>query len=457
MNGMRLRSIVVAMLLLASVVEFSVRGPARLVQSFGWNDFLAPYIQAKAWVQGKNPYSAQSLVSLWPADNQRPPWVDAEAANGTLEMKRGMPTPYPISSLVILSPFTLLSWSVALRLWILVTVGAVVLSPFALLSICGCSLFDLRSQLFLAAVFALAPLHTGLGTANPAMLAVSLMVMTVWAARSGLGRTAGVLLAIAVCLKPTVAGGLLLYYLIRRQRKVAIIACGFATIILIVGVSRLALAGVPWLPSYFENTRRIFAAGSLADFTRPDPVRFNMINAQVLFYGLLGSASLANLLSRLLGAALLGWWLWLCFRRPVASELLEISAVSIVSLIAVYHRSYDSALLVWVLAWSVLLVKKRSTTLITLVTILPFLVPGPPLLSELVRAGRIPPTISSGWLWNNLVMPHEIWALIFLAIFLLYSASEGVEERPLPVSPGPIVNAFRPPSAPCATLPSSPH
>ena len=452
---MRLRQILVAILLLSSVVEFSVRGPARLVQSLGWNDFLSPYIQSKAWVQGKNPYSAQALVSLWPADNQRPIWVDTEAANGTLELKRGMPTPYPISSLVILSPFTPLSWSVALWLWILISIAAVVLSPFALLSICGCSLFDVRSQLFLAAVFALAPFHTGLGTGNPAMLAVSLMVMTVWAARSGLGRTAGVLLAIAVCLKPTVAGGLLLYYLIRRQRKVALVACGIAAIVVIVGVSRMALAGVPWLSSYFENTRRIFAPGSLADFTRPDPVRFNMINAQLLFYGLLGSASLANLLSRLLGATLLGWWLVQCFRRPAASELLEISAVSVVSLISVYHRSYDSALLIWVLAWSVLLVKKRSTTVIALIAILPFLVPGPTLLSELVRSGRIPSAISSGWWWNNIVMPHEIWALIFLAVFLLYSASQKVEERPLPVSPGPIVKAFRPPSAPCATLPSS--
>ena len=441
MKGLRLRSIVVAMLLLASVSEFSVRGPARLVQSLGWNDFLSPYIQAKAWVQGKNPYSAQSLVSLWPTDNQRPIWVDTEAADRTLEMKRGMPTPYPISSLVVLSPFTLLSWSVALWLWILITIAAVVVAPFALLSICGCSLFDLRSQFFLAAVFALAPLHTGLGTANPAMLAVSLMVMTVWADRSGFGKTAGVLLAIAVCLKPTVAGGLLLYYLIRRQRRVAIVACVVAAMIATVGVSRLVFAGVPWLPSYFENTQRIFAPGSLADFTRPDPVRFNMINAQVLFYSLLGNASLANLLSRLLGALLLGWWLWLCFWRSAASELLEISAVSIVSLISVYHRSYDSALLIWVLAWSILLVKKRSTLVISLVAILPFLLPGPTLLSELARAGRIPPTISNGWWWNNVVMPHEIWALIFLAIFLLYSASQGVEERPLPVSPSLILKA----------------
>jgi len=431
----RWRSILVAMLLLTSVAEFTVRGPIRLAHSLDWDDFLSPYMQAQAWAQGKDPYSPKSLTDLWPADNTRPSWLDSEAAMGKLEMKRGVPTPYPISSLVVLSPFSLLSWSVAVRLWAIIIAAAVVLSPCALLSICGCSLFDLRSQLFLAAYFALAPLHTGLGTANPAMLAVSLMVATVWAARSGRGKAAGVLLAIAVCLKPTVAGGLLLYYVMSRRWKIASVACGVGAIISFIAVSRLVLAGVPWLPSYFENTRRIFAPGSLADFTLAGPVRFNMINAQVLFYSLLGNVSLAAWLARLLAAGLLGWWVWLSFRRQAHSELLLISAISVVSLIAIYHRFYDAALLIWPLAWSLLLVRRRSTLVVTSVAIAPFLIPGQTLLSELARKGRIPEVIINGWWWNTIVMPHEIWALIFLAVFLLYSATREWEGNPLPPSP----------------------
>jgi len=195
------------------------------------------------------------------------------------------------------------------------------------------------------------------------------------------------------------------------------------------------LAGVPWLPSYFENTRRIFAPGSLADFTLAGPVRFNMINAQVLFYSLLGNVSLAAWLARLLAAGLLGWWVWLSFRRQAHSELLLISAISVVSLIAIYHRFYDAALLIWPLAWSLLLVRRRSTLVVTSVAIAPFLIPGQTLLSELARKGRIPEVIINGWWWNTIVMPHEIWALIFLAVFLLYSATREWEGNPLPPSP----------------------
>jgi len=401
-----------------------VRGPVRLVRTgMTWNDFLSPYIQAKAWAQGKDPYSAQSLILLWPPDSRRPSWVVPEAAAGVLEMKRGIPTPYPLTSLVTLSPFTVLSWSVALRLWIAINVAAVLLTPFAMVSICGVGLLDFRARLFLAVAFALACLHTGLGTANPAMLAVCLTVATVWAERIGREKLAGVFLALAVCLKPTVAAGLLLYYLVRRRWKIAGIACAATVVVGIVGVTRLALAGVPWVSSYLENTRRIFAPGALADFTKADPSWFNMINAQVFFYGLVGKASVANLLSLLLAAALLGCWFWLCRRRPTPSGSLEISAVSVLILIPVYHRFYDASLLIWPLAWSLLFVRKRLFAVLTLATIFPFLVPGAALLDKLALAGRIPSAIANGWWWNSIVMPHEAWDLILLAMLLLYFMS----------------------------------
>lgn len=441
-------SILIALMLLASVAEFSVRGPLRLVRGMGWNDFLSPYIQAKAWAHGQDPYSGRSLVSYWPSDDERPPWVETEAANGTLEMKRGIPTPYPLSSLVVLSPFTLIPWSVAEWLWIVISVAAVVVCPFALLSICGHTLFNPRAQLFVAAAFALAPLHTGLATANPAMLSVGLTAGTVWAKRSGRAKTAAILLAIAVCLKPTVAGGLLLYYLIRRQWKVVGIVCGIAAVVGVLGVSRLALAGVPWLPSYLENTRRIFAPGSLADFTRTDAIRFNMINAQVFFYSVLRNTSAANLVSRFLGSTLLGAWLWLCYRRQTRSELLEMSAIFIVSLIAVYHRFYDASLLIWPLAWCLLVVRKRSAALLTLATIVPFFVPGPVILAQLARSGWIAPNITnSGW-WGAILLSHEVWDLILLAVLLLYFlADRGLSEESPPVRQGSATTSVTPSSA----------
>jgi glycosyl transferase family 87 len=424
------RGILIAMFLFASATEFCIRGPVRLLQDgSGWNDFLSTYIQAKAWGCGKDPYSPQSLIALWPSDNHRPLFVDAAAANGQLERKAGVPSPYPLTSLVLLSPFTLFSWSVALRWWIALNVCAVVLACFALVSICGCSLAEFRSQVFLGCAFALAPFHSGLGTANPAMLAVSLTVGCVWVMHSHWEKTAGVLLALAICLKPSVAGGLLLFFLIRRRWKVSMIATAGIALVGAVGAIRLAVSRVPWFFSYLENSRRIFAPGSVDDFTPANPIRFNMVNAQVPIYSLIGNAALANLAALFLAAIMLGCWLWFS-RRHRSSDVLAISFISVVSLIAVYHRFYDAALLIWPLAWSLLAVRKRSTSLAVLLLIVPFFLPGAAVLDRLAVTGHIPRQWLNGWFWNDLVMPHEAWVLILLTILLLHCGRSIFPEEP---------------------------
>ncbi len=422
------RGILIATLLFASTAEFCIRGPVRLLEDgSGWNDFLSTYIQAKAWGCGKDPYSPQSLIALWPSDNRRPSFVDAEAAKGELERRAGIPSPYPLTSLVLLSPFTLFSWSIALRLWIALNVCAVVLAFFALLSICGCSLAEIRSQVFLGCAFALAPFHSGLGTANPAMLAVSLTVGCVWAMHSRRETIAGVLLVLAVCLKPSVAGALLLFFLIRRRWRVSVISIVGIAFVGAVGAVRLAVSGVPWFFSYLENTRRMFAPGSVDDFTPANPIRFNMINAQVPFYSLFGNAALANLAAWFLAAFLLGCWLWVS-RRHKSSDVLSISFISVVSLIAVYHRFYDAALLIWPLAWSILLARRRSVALGVFLLLSPFFVPGAVLLDRLAVTGHASFFGANRWFWSDFVIPHEAWALILLAILLLYCSSMVAEE-----------------------------
>ena len=421
MTGGKWRRILVAVLLLGSIAEFCARGPFRLLNGgIGWNDFLSPYIQAKAWAHGADPYTAESLVAWWPPDNPRPLFVKTDAGTGDLEKKRGVPSPYPVTSLVLLAPFTFLPWRIAVSLWCAVSVAAVITAVFAVLAICGCRPSEVRSQLFLAAVFALAPLHTGMATGNPAILVVGLIACTLWASYAGMEKTAGVLLALAICLKPTVAGGLLLYYLLRRHWSVVVTTCATAATIGVVGLSRLALAGVRWIPSYLQNSRRMFAAGSIDDFSRAAELRFHLINSQVFVGGLFSDASTANLIARLLGAMLLGCWIWIRWRRRTSSGLLEVSAILILSLIAVYHRFYDATLLIFPLAWSLLLARQRSVPLVTLVAIAPFFVPGPVLLANLADTGRIPLRITNGWWWNAIVLPHEAWDLILIAILLLY-------------------------------------
>ena len=422
--------ILVALLLLGSATEFVVRGPVRLLRHGStWNDFLSPYIQAKAWTHGSDPYSPQSLLSFWPADNERPDWINAELLTGSVERKRGMPSPYPLPSLVIIAAFTALPWATALTIWTVLSTVAVLLAAVAFLSISGCSLREVRSQFFVAAMLALAPFHTGLGTANPAILAVSLTVLAHWATCNKREKLAGFLLAIGICLKPTVAGGLLIYYLVRRRWTIVAVTGIVAAFITGIGAARLVFVGIHWLTSYAENTRRMFAIGSIDDFTRADRLRFDMINLQIVLGYFLNSPVLVNVMSRLLATGLLVLWFWRCVQRQSRVGLLEISAVLILSLMAVYHRFYDAALLIWPLAWSVLSVRRTSATALTVAAIAPFLFPGQTMLVELTRSGRLTSVVTNSWWWNGIVLPHQVWMLFLLTILLLKFMDGRVPER----------------------------
>jgi len=411
----------VTLVLLISGAEFVGRGPARyLRESQNWNDFLSPYIQSDAWRHGRDPYSSRELIRAWPIEIPRPAFVDRDAAEGTLQKKRGIPTPYPLTALVVLSPFTTLRWKAAELLWSTLSIVLVSATFFALLALYNHGRLDVRGQLFLAAGLLLAPIHTGLATANPAMLAIGLSALALWATQSGKPWAAGVLLGLAVCIKPPIGACLLLYTCLRRDWKLVATAVALVSGAMLLGVWRMYVAGVPWLSSYLDCSRHIFERGSLADFTSGDPVRFNMVDLRILVYALFGNAPLAQALPLLCGAVLLAAWYYGITIDGKASGL-DLSTLFSLSLLPIYHRFYDAALLVWPVCWTILAASQKTIRTIAIILIMPFFVPGGVLLQGLAERGYIPVSIADRWWWQAIVLPHENWSLLLLCFLLIYS------------------------------------
>lgn len=404
--------------------EFAIRGPVRILRDgMEWNDFLSPYIQAKAWVQGRDAYSPSVLVSLWPPDNPRPSFVDRDVENGVLAKKRGIPTPYPPTTLLLLSPLAELPWALAVRIWVLLSLIGIFGALFCLLSMVGMDWTESRGQVFLVLALGLAPLHTGLATGNPSVIAISLVILSTWSAYGERTFTSGSLLALAICLKPTLGCAVFFYDLLRHRWKIATIACTITALISIVSIYRFRMAGVAWFAAYEMNARNIFGVGSLADFSQADAARFNMINIQVLVHSLFNSGVFATTLSLVVPAGLFSVWLWLHGRQQNPCELLELSALLTLSLLPVYHRFYDAGLLLCPLCWSLMAAQKRSSRLFTLLLIFPFLIPGAAVLDAFRQRGRFSTASLGHWWWNGIVMAHEIWCLLFLSVLLLYFMS----------------------------------
>ena len=113
----------------------------------------------------------------------------------------------------------------------------------------------------------------------------------------------------------------------------------------------------------------------------------------------------------------LGWMLRCPQNRD--HELLALSALLVLSLLPVYHRLYDAALLIFPLAWSLKHIRNRNRIAwAALILILVFLVPGGSVLELLQKKSHFT-MLAHSWFWIHFVMPHQIWALLALSLLLI--------------------------------------
>jgi hypothetical protein len=364
-------------------------------------------------------------VRLWPGVGDRRP--DAEdVTDGSLTVRRGIPTAYPLTCLFLLVPLAVLPWPVAYLAWLIITLCLIFGLIGSLLAFGGFGRNDWRAYVFVAFSLALAPLHTGLGAGSIVISTVALCGIALALEERGREIIAGILFGIAVCLKPQIGLPFLAYYLLRRHWRLSGIAAGVVVTTALLAMARLAISGTPWLQNYRLDNKVLLATGILSDFTERNPIRFSLINLQVLFYAFLHHAVAANVLALAVSAALFGIWVWLVVRKLVLRNrspdvLLAMGTLAVLSLLPVYHRLYDAFLLIFPLCWSLREFSGSKAARGAFLLMLPFLVPGGSALEVFQLRGQIPEGFVRSWYWTRFVMPHQIWFLLLLSLLLLWS------------------------------------
>jgi hypothetical protein len=429
------------LLVLLAASEFIVRGPLRFLQATDFNDFISPYLQSRALVKGMDPYSPEVLVRLWPVKGaRRPGFLARDLADGSLIAKRGVPTAYPPTCLLLLTPLAVLPWPVAHIAWAVITVGLTLGVIWSLLAMGGFERNDWRAYVFVAFALALAPLHTGFAAGSIVIGTVALCGIAIARDQRGSEIFAGILFGIAVCLKPQIGLPFLAYYLLRRRWRLSGIAAGVALTTAMLAMARLAISGTPWIQNYRTDNKVLLATGILSDFTERNPIRFSLINLQVLFYAILHHAVAANVLALAISATLFGIWVLLVLRSGSLDALLPVGTVAVLSLFPVYHRLYDGFLLVFPLCWSLREFSAPGNKFArgAFLLILPFLAPGGSVLEQLQVRRQIPEAIAHSWYWRCIVMPHQIWFLLLLSLLLLWRMAVWLRDgrsSPLSISP----------------------
>ncbi len=256
-----------------------------------------------------------------------------------------LPTAFPFTV-----PFALMPLKTAQVLWMILTIGSLILAAFLMWDI-GASHSPIVAGFLVA--YLLANSETLFILCNAAGVAVSLCVIAVWCFQKNRLIPIGILcLAASLAIKPQDAGLVWLYFLFagtanrRRALQTLLVTC-------IIGLPAVLWtwhASPHWLHEWHANVAAFSAHGGLTD---PGPDSANgyglsmMVNLQPVFSTLRDDPHLYNLAAYLVWSPLMLLWTLetLRNRHTQRRQWLAIAAIAALTMLPVYHRLNDSKLL----------------------------------------------------------------------------------------------------------------
>jgi hypothetical protein len=406
----------VLIIVLLMLGDFVFRGivPAK---TSGKNDFSDPYVGAWLWRHGENPWDS-ALMS-------------ATAKNLNVTSQPLVPI-YPLTTYALLTPFSYFSWHRANFLWSFLTVAAACLIPWLLLGIGGFDLHSNKAWLLIGLAISFPPLHRAVHVGNAAVIAIALCLLGIYFAGAQHDVAAALGLALAAGLKPQLGFWILLFYFFRRCWLV--IGCTAVVLIAlaVAAISRVA-APLPWLmATYKDDLRYWFGPGGPNDFTAANPLHFQLVNSQVIFWQMLHDSTVANRLAVVLFAAGFAVLVYAATRKQIGSEVLLLTALTGLSFVAFYHSVTDITILLLVLSWA-LSDSSPGGSLMKRLALFSFFLLFLPVHSFLIRTeAEVGPRVSASRLWNLLIGPSYIWMLLLFNLIILVAAAKSVTNCEIP-------------------------
>jgi Glycosyltransferase family 87 len=337
-------------LCISSVVFFWVGG-ARVSRAS--NDFVPVYTGARCLLHGCNPYQTSQLEQQFFQGGGRaeelPSWdVDVPV--------------YPPSTFLVLSPLALFRFPLARWLWFLLNGCLFVTSTALVLSLCLPShrwLATTLGSLFLLGSSILLVLG------QPALFAISLVVIGSYLFLRGRFLPLGtILFMLSLAVKPQIGGMIVLYLLVQRIHwRYAVTAIAGACLLLLGAASILRMhpRSADWTSTLRANLTATLNTGGSADPRPANPQAIGDTNLQALTSVLFADARRFNTLAYAAFLLLFAAWAAAVQWHNASSEmhLLALGALSILSLTPVYHRFYDTRLLLITVPAVLIVFEKR--------------------------------------------------------------------------------------------------
>jgi hypothetical protein len=397
----------------ASLVLLAV-GEARVFHAS--NDFVPVYAGARCLVHGCDPYAPSQL---------EPEFFQAGGVPADLPSWQIDVPVYPPSTFLALVPIALLRFPVARLIWFLLNGCLFATAAGLILSICPPPHRWLAT--ILVSFFVLtAGILLVLG--QPAVFAISLVVIgSCLFLGCRLVPLGAFLFFLSLAVKPQIGGFIVLYFLAQRiyWRYAAFALAGAAFLLL---CASLILGHHPrsagWASTLRGNLSATLSPGGSADPRPANPQAIGDENLQALTSIFVAPAGQFNATAYAIFLALFGAGMVVVLRANRGPELhvMALGALSILTLMPIYHRFYDTRLLLLSVPAVVIVFQRRRVlgTVIAVLTVLAAVSVQYRVQMFLLQQGKWQSVLANKFLFV-LLLRHQ--NLLMLLLFLLYLAA----------------------------------
>ena len=257
---------------------------------------------------------------------------------------------YLPSALFVVIPLALLPWVVAQNLWILLTAALLALAAVLMLNLGGKAASLLSCCLI---GFMLANCELLFKVGNVAGVAVSLCAIAAWCFINRRYELAGVvLLAISLLLKPHDAGFIWLFFLLSGgiMRKRALQTLALTAVLGLCSALWIAHSSPHWTRELHANLAAVSLPGGTSDpglsgITSRGIVPIISLQSDLSIFD--SGSRFYSPAAYTLGGILVLIWAIAVLRKPFSRQgaLLSLASASVLTLLPIYHRTYDAKLL----------------------------------------------------------------------------------------------------------------
>lgn len=315
------------------------------------HDFRTAYYSGLALVAHRDPYSVSDVEKLYAKESPPPANPDPDRMVVTTNIY--FPSAFPFTVPLALAPENL-----SLTVWVLGIIASFLLSTYLTWKVCADGAPVLIGLLL---GFFLANSGTLVYFSNPAGFVVPFAILAALSFAYDKFVPAGIAcLAISLAFKPHDSGLVWLYFLLAGglYRKRAL-----QTLVVIAAFSLPALLWVihispHWLQEFSANLAAYSGPGAMND-PRGAHGTCMITSLQTVTSFFWQDPKIYNLISYVVCAPLLLWWIYLTLRARASREAawLALAPISALSVLPIYHRQYDAKLILlalpaFVLLWS---------------------------------------------------------------------------------------------------------